>query len=442
MIPIPGKKCKGSSASDPPSGRRRGVLVLALALAFLCTGCMSANVEELYSLPQMSEEYVQLQALIDQTIDNGGSYAAPTGGSNRQTIQLRDLDGDGIPEALAFLTDADHIPMVCVYRQDEHGDYYHSIVLPGNGTSVAGVDYADLDGDGASELILVWQGGGSLKMLCVYSLGSSEQSEQECLLSADCSEFVVCDLDGDGVADLLDLQMDVNGGKLVMYRLGDGQTTAAEAALSDGVSAVRRAVAGSLADGAAALFVESDLGGGEMVTDVFTADNGQLRNITMSADGRSDTLRPAGLYAADIDGDLALEIPTGHDDLLTWYSLTSDGSRTADASSYYDTVGGWYFVLPASMADGVFTEEHGAGGHERAIVFSVSGGMTPQRNVLVIYALTGDNRLDRAAVDGRFILRQEERVIYAAQLLTDELTEKDIRDNFYIIYDQWQAGDL
>ena len=422
--------------------RRAAALVLALTLAFACAGCMSANVEDLYSLPQMSEEYVQLQELVGQVIAAGGSYAAPIGGSNRQTIQLRDLDGDGTPEALAFLADENHTPMVCVYRQDQHGDYYHYIVLPGDGTAVAGVDYADLNGDGASELILVWQGGGSLKMLSVYSLGSADQSEQECLFSADCSEFVVCDLDGDGVEDLLNLQMDAGAGTLVMYRLEGNQMTSSEAALSSGVTAMRRAVAGTLSDGAAALFVESELGASGLVTDVFTAADGHVKNITMSVLGRSDTLRPDGLFAADINGDRALEVPAGSGGILTWYGLSADGARSPAADAYYDAVGGWNFVLPEPLSGDVSTEEHGVGGPERAIVFTVSGGATPQRNVLVIYALTGDNRLDRAAVDGRFILRQEDRVIYAAQLLTDELTEADIQDNFYIIYDQWQAGDL
>ena len=422
--------------------RRLTALVMAALIAFACSGCMTGSVEKLYSLPRMSEQYVQLQELIGQRLDEGDSYAAPTGGSNRQSIQLRDLDGDGTPEALAFLADENHTPMVCVYRQDAHGDYYHYIVLPGDGTAVAGVDYADLNGDGASELILVWQGGGSLKMLSVYSLGSADQSEQECLFSADCSEFVVCDLDGDGVEDLLNLQMDAGAGTLVMYQLEGSQMTASEAALSTGVTAMRRAVAGTLADGAAALFVESELGGSGLVTDVFTAAGGRVKNITMSVLGRSDTLRPDGLFAADINGDRAMEVPAGSGDILTWYSLSADGAQTPAASTYYDAVGGWYFVLPEPLSNGVSTEEHGAGGPERAIVFTVSGGAAPQRNVLVIYALTGDNRLDRAAVDGRFILRQEDRVIYAAQLLTDELTEEDIQDNFYIIYDQWQAADL
>ena len=102
---------------------RLTALVLALFMAAACTGCMTASVDELYSLPRMSEEYVQLQELIAQRIDAGSAYAAPTGGRNRQSIQLRDLDADGTAEALAFLVDDDRTPTVCVYRRNADGDF-------------------------------------------------------------------------------------------------------------------------------------------------------------------------------------------------------------------------------------------------------------------------------------------------------------------------------
>ena len=63
--------------------------------------------------------------------------------------------------------------------------------------------------------------------------------------------------------------------------------------------------------------------------------------------------------------------------------------------------------------------------------------------MLVIYTLTGENRLDRAASDGRFVLSQNEATVYAAMLLPGggELTEEDIQKSFNLIHAEWQTGE-
>ncbi len=416
-------------------------------MVVLLAGCLPASVDELYSLPEMSEEYIQLQELIAGQLDAGGSYAAPTGGSNRQSVQLRDLDGDGTAEALAFLADENRSPVICVYRRGEDGSFYQYVTILAEGTAVYSVDYADLNGDGVDEFIVAWQIGGDLRQLSVYALSHAEENAQTRLrlLSADCTQFVVSDLDGDGVDDLLDLSMSAgSNGALIMYTLDDeGRAGSAEAGLSSGVSAIRRAVAGKLADGTAALFVESDMGSQGLVTDVFIARDRRLTNIAMSSLGRSTLLRPDGLFAADLNGDGSMEIPAGSGEFIPWYAMDAGGGMVQTATTYHNAEDGWYLALPRRMGRNVTAERHGAGGDERAVVFLQEGDdSAPQRSVLVIYALTGANRLDRAEVDSRFILRQDEDVVYAAQLLTDELTQEDILNNFYILYDQWQTGDL
>ena len=425
--------------------RRRGTaLLLALCVAAACTGCMPASVDELYSLPQMSEQYVQLQDLIAQRIADGSAYAAPTGGGNRQNVQLRDLDGDGVDEALAFLVDETATPTVCVYRQDESEDFYLSVVITGDGSAVASVDYADLNGDGASELIIAWQISGELCLLGVYALSGEGASEQMQLLRADCSDFLVCDLDGDGVDDLLDLRIASGRSTLVFYRLADGDISSSSAAFSSGITQVRRAAAGTLSDGVPAVFVESDLGSEGLVTDVFTAEDGALRNITMTSLGRSATLRPDGIFAADMDGDRAPELPIGEggNEPLIWYSLDANGRLTPAVSTVYNTEESWYLVLTGILADGIRLEQYGSP-DESAIMFVLPGdGVTPQASVLIIFAITGENRPDRAQMDDRFILREASSTVYAAQLFTDALTQQDIIDNFHLIYAEWQTGDL
>ena len=71
--------------------------ILALALS----GCMFTTPEaSLYRLPKLAGEYESLETQIDALLSTGGEYAAPTSGSNLQSVQMIDLDGDGVEEAV------------------------------------------------------------------------------------------------------------------------------------------------------------------------------------------------------------------------------------------------------------------------------------------------------------------------------------------------------
>ncbi len=410
------------------------VIALALLVAILGTGCAAADAERLYALPRMADEYVHLEELIAQRIRDGGEYAAPVGGSNRQSIQLRDLDGDGTDEAVAFLADSSHTPNVCVYRQGEDGSYYLFVAIEGAGSSVSSVEYADLNGSGGQELVISWQIGGGLRLLSVYSLGPDAQTQ---ILNEDSSEFVICDLDDDGREELLNLSA-AAGGVRTMTRYvfaEDGSAETSEALLSEGITEVLRMRTGYLSDGVRALFVESRWGEDELITDVFTAGADGLENITLSG-RRSNTLREADAYAADINADRAMEIPESSGDVLDWYALDSAGRRTAVLSSYHDFENGWYLILPDSMRAGTLTVSRQSDvPGEETVVFAVDG--TPQ---LAVYTLTGDNRLDRANAEGRFILMKDGETVYAGEILADTLAEEEV--HFNLIYPEWQTGDL
>lgn len=419
--------------------KRATALLIAVLLVIACAGCSGAGADRLYALPQMSDEYVQLEALIAERIRSGGEYAAPVSGSNRQTVQLRDLDGDGTPEAIAFLADSTHKPNVCVYRQDDEGNYYLFVAIEGAGSAVSSVEYADLTGDGATEVLLSWQIGGDLRLLSVYSLREEQQTQ---LLSVDCVEFLVSDLDGDGVSELFDMTLEGDSGTVSRYDFsGGGEFELSEAPLSTGISGVLRLRAGGLFDGTSALFAESRWGEDELITDVFVVSAGELANITMGSSGRSNTLREGEAFASDINGDRAVEIPESSGDLLNWYSLNASGQKTLALTTYHDYDEGWYLVLTGELLSGsasVSREESAPG--ESVVTFAADGGSAP---LLAIYTLTGENRMDRANEEGRFVLRQDGTTVYAAELLRDNgLTAEDITENFNLIYQEWQSGVL
>ena len=52
-------------------------LLALLALLLTFSGCYSGNIDQYFSLPQPSEEYRQLQALIDREIASGRTRLSP-----------------------------------------------------------------------------------------------------------------------------------------------------------------------------------------------------------------------------------------------------------------------------------------------------------------------------------------------------------------------------
>ena len=81
--------------------------ILAFLLSLCCapslSGCLFRSGEELYALPRQPQELYELQKAIDALMTPGTVCLAPTAGANRQPIQLADLDGDGLDEAIVFL---------------------------------------------------------------------------------------------------------------------------------------------------------------------------------------------------------------------------------------------------------------------------------------------------------------------------------------------------
>ena len=179
---------------------RSAALLALLALLLSLCGCSaSGGIEQYFSLPQPAEEYLQLQQLIEQEIAAGSEYAAPVSGSYRQSVQLTDLDGDGADEALVFLRDASRNLKINIYYAVGK-EYRQVLSVEGEGRAIGSIDFADMDCDGHTDLLVAWQIAPGMNLLSVYSL---RNWTGELLLSTDSSEFLTGDLNSDGREDLL-----------------------------------------------------------------------------------------------------------------------------------------------------------------------------------------------------------------------------------------------
>ena len=71
-------------------------------------------------------------------------------GGNLPPVQMKDLDGDGVDEVLAFFRiNSEDRPLKIYIFRVQGDDYVQAALIDGAGTSFHSVRYEDMDGDGA-----------------------------------------------------------------------------------------------------------------------------------------------------------------------------------------------------------------------------------------------------------------------------------------------------
>ena len=455
--------------------KKCALLLLAAVLLGLLSGCFR-SVDELYSLPKLPEEYQNLQAKIEEITGAGAEYSAPQRGENNQPVQLKDLDGDGVMEAIAFFrvstASADEKPLkIYIFRLTDSG-YEVGAAIEGDGSAIQSITYEDVNGGPAKELVVSWLSGRNATTLSVYSVERFEVTE---LMRSSYNSFKLQDLDMDNRKELVLVRMDpIEGRNRVEFWDSDGDSLLlrSSAMLSQGVTEL---VTDSLKvpfvqEGylrgdtpVPALFVTS-YQGEEILTDIFAWRDEALVNITMEENEPGSEIAGGVSYITrrdkddakitDINGDNVLEIPmpvdmASSDSVVTaevlyeWVQFDLSGKGVKVFTTYHNFKDNWYFILPESWEGRVDVTQYASSGEE-ATVFSLTGAAGEEgESVLTIYKLTGPNRHMRARMGGRFTLDQDENTIYSAELTGTRdygLDQADVLERFCQSKTDWSSG--
>jgi len=422
---------------------------LSVCLLFAFAGCFAGSIDELLSLPLPSEEYLQLQELIDVEIAAGSEFSAPISGNYRQSVQMYDLDADGDEEALVFLRDAGQKLKICIYTP-VYGEYVLAATIAGEGTAIGSVEYANLNGVPGAELVVAWQVAGDLRLMKVYSMTAWSGAV---LLTADCASYRIYDIAGDGTPRLLCVRFDETGAGLVdMYAFGeDNAVETFSAELSDGITTVNSLITGRLSDESPALFVE---GSSESLyyTDILVFDEDMLRNVSRRRiTGTSVIGRGYPVNCTDIDADRVVEapfvraMPSQSESSVTywlfdWYSFNIRGYHRLDLTTYHCYSEGWYLIVPEEMSETLTVRREESSLGEPTVVLSLFDEATGTvTDMAQIFTLTGENRYDRARLEGRFQLMVNDTTVYAARLLSDDLSRETLLEGFRLIRTDWNT---
>ena len=155
------------------------VLAMVLVMALTLTGCLFRSPEDLYRQPEKSAGYEKLNEAIRKvrtalelnyaaTVEDAGIVA----GDNTASIQLQDLDGDGIREsAVTFLRVSGVTnPLKIVVFTQVGEEYEVTGMVEGEGNLVYSIEYRQINDTGRKELIVNWQISSGAYQLGGYTL--------------------------------------------------------------------------------------------------------------------------------------------------------------------------------------------------------------------------------------------------------------------------------
>ena len=434
------------------------IFIRLLALFVLCSllsGCVM-TVDQMYRIPKRSERYEALQDQIDIAMGDM-VYSAPVSGENRQTVQMADLDGDGVEEFILFARAAEDNPLrILIFRQEEDSSVLFQ-VIQSTGSAFEQVEYVDIDGKPGLEIVVGRQVSEQLqRTLSVFSFAEGEARQ---LLSAGYNKYLSCDLNGDGLKDLMLLrsgETEADMGHAVLYSYGnDGLQRSREAELSRQGTSIKRISAGKLHGGEEAVFVASSVEESAILTDVFTLKDGVFTNISFSTEAGNSvqTLRNYYVYAEDLNNDGMTELPflitmkaamgedTGEQHLIRWYSMDIDGREINKLYTYHNYAGGWYLQLDSQWAPRLSVVQEGS----IYTFYLWDEGYMSAQVLFTIYCFTGSSREEQAVENNRFLLHRSDVTVFAcerSELAQElEITQEDIINSFRLIHRDWNTGE-
>ena len=437
--------------------KKRIIAFLLLAALFLLTGCQVRTVDQMYCLPRRPQSYNDLQAVIDAAMTDM-EFAAPRTGQYRQTVQMEDLDGDGIREYLVFArSHVDKSLYILLFAQQD-GKYHLADSVSCAGSSFDRVEYVQMDHRPGMELLVGCQLDG-LVPKSAYVLGYTSEKLHQYLVTS-YAEFLTCDLDSDENKELMVLSADTaesNTGRATLYSMiGDTMERSNESPMSGPVENLKRIITGNLRGGIPAVFVGSTVEESAIITDIYALIDGALVNVSLSSESGTSvqTLRNYYVYAEDINSDGEVELPSllpmksvsqsptaAQQHLIRWYTVGSGGETTDKLFTYHNYLDGWYMELDAQWTHRISVVQNGSNFE----FYLWDENYQTAEKIFTVYVLTDPSREEAAQQDNRFILHKTDMAIYAARMEVAsgalKITQEGLIQSFHLIRQAWNMGE-
>ena len=293
--------------------------LLGAAMLAAASGCDFSDFgrEDMLRPPKTMGDEAEIEKLIAENAPGGYTLKYPKSGANRSAIVMHDLDGDDAEEAIAFFRDKNSssgVHMLVMYEEKSvwktSDDFFTET------TDVDCVDFADVNADGAQELLVgyaTYTSGVNILSAYTFSDGSTKTIQS----GQNYSAFYCGNLDSSGKSKVITLSLfsPENEAKATLLEYDSKQaalTEKAAAALDPNIVSYKNVLFSELSDNTKGLVVDGELASGELNTQViyYNKQLKALRNPLYAEKTGNPTQRSSNVYSADVGNDMKVEVPT------------------------------------------------------------------------------------------------------------------------------------
>lgn len=357
-------------------GARMKKLVLSavcLALSAVLAGCdftvsLGGNAEELLRAPQPTQLQSAVQKALVSHLGETPQMKYPRGGEELSPIVLRDLDGDGTDEAIAFFTAERSGQNVCMAVLEQAGDSWEVVCeSEGLSTEVSQVQTVSLREDAAQLVVGYANSNLTDKYLTIYSYGGGQLVME---YQQACEAFLIADLNSDGASEVYLAQSTAQAGLLTLEAVRDmaGSLQSVQTVQLNSSFLHCTALLETRSGRAQGIVVSGQLASGGTAQQVLRMTGGQLLSWPVSG-GEVVTERTMGLPDAlgpriTASGTVLLAHVEARADTATttrrYYFVEWDDYLAAEPAREYgvaDVATGYYLRLPSGWRDAVALQD-------------------------------------------------------------------------------------
>ncbi len=289
-------------------------VIFSLILSFVFSSCNGVVIypEQLMQPPVFSAEQKQIYSALNESIGKDFILQYPTHGENRSAIVLYDLDEDGSDEALVmYKTNQESSTRISVLSNSKDG--WRAVCdVSGYSGNVYEIKFCKIsDTDKTSVLIGFDQVTSSTNTMLVYNY---EDGRLLPLYIRDYSALTVADINSDNLNELIVINNNFSSRKSYasVLSIKNGEmTNHLEAPMNEDVMEYLNIKFGKISGSVPALYIDSKLSSGSIITEVLVYNNGSLTNFSYGYDSLliEATMRQSQILCKDIDSNGSIEIP-------------------------------------------------------------------------------------------------------------------------------------